>query len=264
MNEANFCARCGNKLQPENLFCPKCGAKIGAASIQSQTTDDLSSSTAIDKQKLGTTALVLCILFGMLGVHRFYVGKTWTGIMMLVTGGFLGVWVVIDLISITRNKFEDKNGNELEIIHNITPIKETILVSGTVMLWVGLFFTVIAIFLRYSTSELVTVVDSQLTALKNGQIDQAYAYTGQGYQRNNSVDAFKNFVYAHPALINNVSSDLPDRQIINNNGFVKGTLTAKDGVETPVVYQLVKENGVWRIININIVITPSNKDTPSK
>jgi TM2 domain-containing membrane protein YozV len=264
MNEANFCVHCGNKLQPGSLFCPKCGAKIGATTIESQATDDASTPTVIDKEKLGKTALILCALFGMLGVHRFYVGKIWTGAMMLVTGGFLGVWVVIDLIAITRNKFEDKNGNQLELIHNITPIKETILVSGAVMLWVGLFFTVIAIFLRYSTSGLVAVVNGQLTALQNGQIDQAYAYTAQSYQRNNSVDAFKNFVYAHPALINNTSSYLPDRQIINNSAFVRGTLTAKDGVETTVVYQLVKENGEWKIININIVITPPDKDNPSK
>jgi TM2 domain-containing membrane protein YozV len=59
-------------------------------------------------------ALLLCFFVGSLGVHRFYVGKVGTGILMLVTLGALGVWTLIDLIVIIIGKFSDKQGLALK------------------------------------------------------------------------------------------------------------------------------------------------------
>jgi len=53
-------------------------------------------------------ALILCILLGFLGIHRFYVGKWGTGLLMLLTGGLLGIWVIIDIILIAVGAFRDK------------------------------------------------------------------------------------------------------------------------------------------------------------
>jgi TM2 domain-containing membrane protein YozV len=64
-------------------------------------------------QKSWLAALLLCLFVGVLGVHRFYVGKIGTGILQLVTFGGLGVWVLIDLIMIIVGKFDDKQGQAL-------------------------------------------------------------------------------------------------------------------------------------------------------
>jgi TM2 domain-containing membrane protein YozV len=54
--------------------------------------------------------LLLCFFLGTFGAHRFYVGKIGTGILMLVTLGGLGIWMLIDFILIVCSKFKDKNG----------------------------------------------------------------------------------------------------------------------------------------------------------
>ena len=64
-----------------------------------------------DKSK--TVALLLCFFLGVLGIHRFYVGKIGTGVLMLITLGGLGIWNLIDFIIIVMQKFTDSEGNTL-------------------------------------------------------------------------------------------------------------------------------------------------------
>ncbi|BCE03242.1 NINE protein [Marinicellulosiphila megalodicopiae] len=54
--------------------------------------------------------LLLCFFLGGFGIHRFYVGKVGTGILMLLTLGGLGIWTLIDFVFIAIQKFTDKNG----------------------------------------------------------------------------------------------------------------------------------------------------------
>ena len=55
-------------------------------------------------------ALLLCWFLGYLGVHRFYVGKVGTGVLMFFTLGGFGIWYLIDLIMIVMGTFRDANG----------------------------------------------------------------------------------------------------------------------------------------------------------
>ncbi len=63
--------------------------------------------------KLVLPLFVLCLLLGGFGAHRFYVGKIGTGILMILTFGGLGIWVLIDLIVILCGGFTDKDGNRI-------------------------------------------------------------------------------------------------------------------------------------------------------
>jgi len=57
--------------------------------------------------------LLLAFLLGIIGAHRFYVGKTGTGILMLLTFGGLGIWLLIDLILIVTGQFTNKDGEKI-------------------------------------------------------------------------------------------------------------------------------------------------------
>ncbi len=65
------------------------------------------------EQKSYTTALILSVLFGGLGVDRFYLGFVGLGLLKLFTGGGFGLWWLIDIIFIATRNLKDSNGNEL-------------------------------------------------------------------------------------------------------------------------------------------------------
>lgn len=58
-------------------------------------------------------AAILCWFLGIIGVHRFYVGKVGTGVLMIVTLGGLGIWMLIDFIMILIGSFRNKAGLKL-------------------------------------------------------------------------------------------------------------------------------------------------------
>lgn len=61
-------------------------------------------------EKNHTTVLLLGIFLGWLGIHRFYVGKTGTGILWLLTGGVFGVGWLVDVVWLLGNCFDDWSG----------------------------------------------------------------------------------------------------------------------------------------------------------
>lgn len=74
--------------------------------------DNYENTNISDKE--WSVTLLLCIFMGLVGFHRFYVGKAGTAILMLLTLGGFGIWTLVDLIKIIVNSFEDENNKVIQ------------------------------------------------------------------------------------------------------------------------------------------------------
>jgi len=93
-------------------FCPHCGAPAKATQAQRQPTRQHTGPDV--SEKLILPAFLLCWFLGYLGIHRFYVGKTGTGILWLFTLGLLGIGAFVDFIMIIIGSFTDSEGKKLK------------------------------------------------------------------------------------------------------------------------------------------------------
>ena len=55
-------------------------------------------------------ALIICGLIGGLGIHRFYLGYIWQGVVQLLTLGGCGIWTLIDFVRIIMGSLKPKDG----------------------------------------------------------------------------------------------------------------------------------------------------------
>lgn len=97
---SKFCSKCGNEMVDAAVVCPKCGC---AAAPEIQPEDPAKSKYD------WLVVFLLCFFLGGLGIHRFYVGKTGTGVAQLLTMGGCGIWALIDLIMIAMGNFTDSD-----------------------------------------------------------------------------------------------------------------------------------------------------------
>lgn len=72
--------------------------------------EELTSPAILGSGKSQLVALLLCIFLGVLGIHRFYLGYIWQGVVQLLTFGLFGIWTLIDLIRIIIGDLQPKNG----------------------------------------------------------------------------------------------------------------------------------------------------------
>lgn len=248
---ANFCPECGKDVTQTDKFCPECGQQLSAHGtiIQPKTQRERFSkkNKLLSPPKSGVTALALCFFFGFFGAHRFYVEKKWTGLLMLFTGGIIGVWVIFDLMVLVQNKFQDKQQRTLTVFANNTPLKNNLLTFGVIFSWLAMILLSLMALMLYVTSGLVSVVSAQLTAFHKGDISTAYSYMSRGFQSRVSLELFGQTINQIPILKSNPSTSFSDRSISGNYGSLSGILTGADKTQLPIHYQLIKENGEWKI-----------------
>lgn len=121
--ETKFCKHCGEKIPKDSVVCTKCGRQVeelsgnsGGITINNAATSASTSSASAAAQIVNTveeipkkeinkkTALILCILLGYFGAHKFYEGKTGMGILYVCTLGLFGIGWIADIIIIAMKE----------------------------------------------------------------------------------------------------------------------------------------------------------------
>ena len=64
------------------------------------------------KSRLATT--LFAFFLGELGIHRFYLGKIGTAILMIITLGGVGIWALVDFIMAVAGTMKDKEGRPIK------------------------------------------------------------------------------------------------------------------------------------------------------
>lgn len=113
MEKTKFCKHCGTKIPENAVICTACGCQVeeikSSAAQPSIIINNDNNNVNTNVNKVGGyagraknkwVALVLCLLLGFFGGHKFYEGKAGMGILYLITGGLFGIGVIVDLIVI--------------------------------------------------------------------------------------------------------------------------------------------------------------------
>ena len=131
-----YCRYCGKQIADNAVICINCGSATDnmkqyqqpqQAPAAPQIPQNLTIVNTNTNANAGGTprpviaydyrsrwaAFFLCLFFGWLGVHRFYIRKPVSGIIWMLTVGLFGFGWFIDLIILLFDGFSDGNGAPL-------------------------------------------------------------------------------------------------------------------------------------------------------
>ena len=134
-----ICPSCNHKNPPIVDSCSACGASLAAPAQEAAVPAQEAQPQPMAQQPMAqqpmaqqpmqegvsdkskTTAGILGILIGTLGIHNFYIGKTGRGIAQLLISllslGFLAffvwIWAVIESVGILQGNATDGDGRPI-------------------------------------------------------------------------------------------------------------------------------------------------------
>ena len=100
-----LCPICGRAAKAGKLVCAGCGTRIDVFS-------ECGAQRDAPAKRISAVAIGLCCvgLLGVAGLHRFYLGRKGSAVLMLLTLGGFFIWTLVDLHRLWENDLPDKHG----------------------------------------------------------------------------------------------------------------------------------------------------------
>ena len=115
--KTKFCKHCGSQIPEDAVICTSCGRQVEQIASNAPqpsiviNNDNTNINSNVNKNTVSATAyagnpknkwvsIILCVLLGYVGGHKFYEGKIGMGIVYLFTGGLFLIGVIIDFIAL--------------------------------------------------------------------------------------------------------------------------------------------------------------------
>jgi hypothetical protein len=131
-------------------------------------------------------------------------------------------------------------------------IAKYVLLAGAGCLLIVAFGVGIFFFVWQMTSGPVDVVNEQLAALREENLEKAYSLCSSAFRNKTNKEDFRKFVKKHSILQNAKDYFSFRRNISGNTATLNGSIRGEDGSAQPAEYRLVKEGGKWKVLYINI------------
>lgn len=121
-----------------------------------------------------------------------------------------------------------------------------------ILLGVGVIAIIIVAVGFVATGGADKVADQQIALMKSGDIQGAYNLTSKAFQAATSLAQFEDFVSRATPLSKYKEYSFTNRKVEGDLATLSGTTMGEDGTVYKLEYRLVKEDGAWKVLGIDL------------
>ena len=111
--KGRFCEYCGTELEQEKPSEQPPQREVVHVYHETERVVHVIDRKDAYSDKSRGVALLLCVLLGWVGGHRFYARRYGTAVLYLLTFGLLGFGIGVDFFLILIGRFKDNRGRRL-------------------------------------------------------------------------------------------------------------------------------------------------------
>ena len=123
---------------------------------------------------------------------------------------------------------------------------------GALLLLGAMAGSVIFLVVRKATAGPEETIQAFLTAAGSGDFDTAHGYFSTPLKQVQPLDQFSAKAAAHQQLFQVQETTFNNRSVDLNSAALSGTVTLTGGTDLPASFELIKEEGQWRLTSYQL------------
>lgn len=128
----------------------------------------------------------------------------------------------------------------------------TIGVMALIIVGITVLMAAITFMVDRSLGEPREIVESQLVALKDGKIEEAYSFGSAEFKKEVPFEKFKEFVKANPEYARSKGITIQKNEAQGNLYAIGGTFEIEQRQAMLFEYRVILENNEWKIFSMSL------------